>query len=251
MIPLNFIKQEGIHPLPIQPLEIIQQNVFWLYTYEQFSEITGRDLEQICEIYGRDGFSMHISCQYFIIYNSARIKPRIKWTLMHELSHITLDHLENCKKCATNQSTCDLGEGSRKDPYDQEADRFTADVLAPIPLLLLCDVRDVKTLQRITGMSSQASNIRFQQLLHANVSMQQLQAYEQQFSDYIQYVSSDMFLADWNYDVETERWLRHKRKPSPKKEKKSRLVSCNLNRLLSTAIDEDMARLSDLYYSVE
>lgn len=65
---------------------------------------------------------------------------------MHELSHILL-----------NQLGSPGGD-------DSAADRLTADILCPLPVVSLCGVRSVRELHALCGISHEAASIRWKAL---------------------------------------------------------------------------------------
>lgn len=253
MTALEFFQMENIHQLPVEPEKLIKRRKIPLYTYEEFSELTGDSLSQIIQEYDLDGFSTYAGGYPIIIYNNSRLPERIRWTQMHELSHIVLGHLGQCGGT--------VKRGSKKDYFDRHADYFTVNVLAPLPLLKLCDVKDVVTIRCMTGMSNTASSIRLKELGESYFRKKDLDAYRAQFSEYIEQSSDDLFLADLYFDFEMNYILRRderiyqarKAKMQAERSKKGRLTKChplgNGSGYIRT--DEKLDKMIDAYYSVD
>lgn len=190
MTALEFFRQENITELPVQPIRIIRNHNFKLFTYDEFSKLTGDSLDDIINEYGEDGFSTITRGRYVIVYNKSRPSARIRWTLMHELSHIFLGHLEQCGGA--------VARSAKRDIYDMQADAFTADVLAPLPVLRKCGIRTAQSISTLTGLSKTAASIRLEELICADQFGQfyrnaTTEEYAKHFSDYIEFVTSGEF----------------------------------------------------------
>lgn len=104
---------------------------------------------------------------YLVIYNDddrARNVPgRLRWTLAHEIGHITLGHLLVMGQSLYLQE--DTGEEYAR--FEREADYFAAMLLAHPALLHACAIPTVSALQTFCGLSQAAATSRFVALRRA------------------------------------------------------------------------------------
>lgn len=130
----------------------------------QFS-ITVDDVMTICD--SRTGCTHYQqpTGKYLVLYNNScsnyNVDGRQLWTLAHELGHIVLKHLtiESVASAVAENSFC-----ATSDPIiEAEADYFAATVLAPFPILRLLNVKDALDVQYHFGLSTQASDNRWEQ----------------------------------------------------------------------------------------
>ena len=253
MTTFEFFKMENIHWLPVEPEKLIQRRKIPLYTYEQFSELTQDPLSALIQEYGPDGFSTTADGSPVIIYNKAQNPGRKRWTLMHELSHIVLGHLDQCGGMQAHRQA--------RDRFDRHADFFTVNALAPLPVLGLCRANTESMIQRMTGLSREASRYRLQELADGSCtkwgfSSQTVRGYSEQFAEYIDYVIDGDFYADWDFDTEMEYLLRPSRKKNqPTKPRPMRHCTYYLPRrpapqpyVPSKAEQERFDRLEEEYY---
>lgn len=213
MTALDFFQQESISSLPVRPMVIIRNHNFKLYTYNAFSRITGDSVLDITREYGVDGFSTIVRGRYVIVYNECRSPARIRWTLMHELAHIFLGHLQMC-----DGTVC---RNEKRDIFDAQADAFTADVLAPLPVLRQCGIRTANDISILTGLSRTASFIRLEELISADqfgtfYQDDIMNEYKKQFGSYIRYITSGDFAVTQNL-TPPRRWYHYKFSSSGKK----------------------------------
>lgn len=198
MTALEFFQRENIQWFPVDPMYVIRNEKFKALEYAEFSRIIQEPIPNIISEYGDDGFTTIVNGVYTIIYSKAHTPSRIKWTLMHELAHIMLGHLEECGGV--------VARGAKKDKYDVQADCFTVNVLAPLPLLRLCNVNSVIEIKYITGLSEQASSIRLFELQQSYIKKSDLIEYKNHFGNYI---DSEDYLTSMAFDEEIERSLKY------------------------------------------
>lgn len=118
--------------LPLDLHKALKSHGYGLKTYSHIAEKSDASLFDVCESLGskdgtakyRDRRDKHIIC-----YNDT-IKPcgRIKWTLAHELGHITLGHLRDFPETGTKHPAL------KKSSYrilEAEANVFARELLAP------------------------------------------------------------------------------------------------------------------------
>lgn len=161
----RFLREHGIHWLPVNPEDIINQHRNWTLKYvHQIAYEIGKDEQYVLDhiMRSHDGLSMydvHVD-KYEILINAAEeITPgRILWTKMHEIGHIYLGHLRD------NHLTEIVKAELPPELYDQmefEADMFAGEVLASKWLMRHLDVYDEKAITAICGISDKAAHRRY------------------------------------------------------------------------------------------
>jgi len=155
----EIIKKEGFSKLPIDPLSIIKNKNIRLLTFDQFSKLSGHSLADIIHEYDPDGFTAfdRHTDQFMICYNNNVHERRQRWTLMHELSHIYLNHI-NSKQPVLKRSSAE------KSHLDILADNLTARLLCPTVILHMCCVSSAEEIEELCQISKQAAQIRWEHL---------------------------------------------------------------------------------------
>lgn len=190
----SFIYEYGIHWLPINPEDIIDQNPNWRLKYvPQLAYEIGKPEQYVLDhvMRSQDGLSMYDVKRgiYDIIINAAdNIPPgRVLWTKLHEIGHIYLGHL------ADNHLTEIKKEALSPELYAQmefEADMFAGEVLASKWLMRSLDIYDERDITFICGISDEAALIRYKkatedyQFTPANVTFTL-----HQFGDYLKEIT--------------------------------------------------------------
>lgn len=115
-----FVKHD-IRSIPIKCFEIANKMSIRLM---QYSRLTPKGLQAAMEqsedgfaVKRLEGFEPFSTYQWYIFYNDQKTEERVRFTIMHELGHIVLDHTE----------ASDLAEA--------EANFFAKYCLAPPPLV--------------------------------------------------------------------------------------------------------------------
>lgn len=206
MTALEFFQRENIQWLPVDPMQVIRNEKIKALEYTEFSRIIQEPIPVIIDEYGEDGFSTIVNGSYTIIYSRAHTTARIRWTLMHELAHIMLGHLDECGGIAARSA--------KKDKYDIQADFFTVNVLAPLPVLYLCKADSVTAIKYISGLSTQAASIRLSELQQSHFKERDLSDYANQFFDYIE---SKDFLTDMEFDDDAYKILKYRKCIEPER----------------------------------
>lgn len=156
----RLLLDEKIGALPVDPFKIAERHGIKVLTYRSYCEAVGLTREELIAKYGQDGFTLSIDNQFLIFYDEFNNSSRIRWTVMHEFSHIFLGHF-------TNRADIDGdATGTGKSRCEAEADELTARVLSPMVILHLCCVSSVDELQKMTRLSREASLYRWKRLMH-------------------------------------------------------------------------------------
>lgn len=165
-IALEFIVREGLCGLPVEPKEIALRHHWKI---EEVGDIA-KDLycshEYVLKrfVKSKDGAAYYCDCtdEYKIVINEKiRSRGRIRWTLMHEIGHIVLNHLKDYNKAT-------ITRGLNADEYDvleKEAHYFAGQILAPPVILYKLNVHSVVKLKNICSLSDEAAAIRYSYLI--------------------------------------------------------------------------------------
>lgn len=130
----NFINRENIRNFPIDPFEIIKRNNWGLITYTELAKEHNTSIENIVKAFqSNDGYVMLDDHNYTIAYNDTiKYYGRIRFTLMHEIGHIELNHLKDFDETILLRSKLTKSE---YDILEREAHAFARNTLAPAVLI--------------------------------------------------------------------------------------------------------------------
>ena len=159
----NFIIQENINKLPIDPFAIAINNKWGVEKSGDIAKDLNFTREYVLNkfVKSKDGSAFYCfeTTEYKIVYNeSINSLGRKRWTIIHEIGHIILKHFEDF-----NQTQITRG-GLSEEEYkvlEKEADFFASQVLAPPIILKSLNVSSVVRLMTICGLSKQASENRY------------------------------------------------------------------------------------------
>lgn len=127
----------GISSLPIKPIHIAKH-------YDiQCKKISDERMN------GYSGKIKIINGQAYILYNANDIPERQRFSIMHELGHYMLGHLEDSFLTKDNE---------------ESADRFAADVLMPACVLWGLNIHSAEEIAKICNVSMQAAQIRAERM---------------------------------------------------------------------------------------
>lgn len=159
----EFLEQYKIKSFPIEPFEIIQTEKYGLMKYSELMEDYHCSLDKVCTcLRSSDGKTILESQYYSIAYNDFKTDTRIRFTLMHELGHIYLNHLVDFEKTEMLRDG-KLSSGLTKQEYkvlENEANAFARNVLSPVPMFLTLNDKSIKNVSRTFGISPSASETR-------------------------------------------------------------------------------------------
>lgn len=163
-ITLTFWKlllDENISRLPVNPFQIAENHGIKVLTYGAYCMAAGITQAQLIEKYGQDGFSFVIDGQPLIFFNESSNNFRVRWTVMHELSHILLGHFD--------QNIVELSRITQKEEkskLESEANELTARILSPMVVVHFCCVSSLDEFQKLTELSREASIYRWKRLCY-------------------------------------------------------------------------------------
>ena len=116
---MSFLLEQGISALPVNPCAIPPKNGWMLFSYSTFAARIQESVAYLQTNYDKDGFVLWSEpAQTFVIcYNDSAPQNEIRWTVTHEIGHISLHHVSpGCPVLARH------GAGNRL--YELEAERF-------------------------------------------------------------------------------------------------------------------------------
>lgn len=155
----EFLLMQSVISLPINPFELIRQNHWGLVTYSKLCTIVQNDasvddVAKTCQ--SNDGFTVCNGVNFCIAYNDTiSVKPRVAFTLMHEVGHIVCGHF--------NGRGTTLLNGEYR-VLEEEANFFASNVLAPAAVVTACSFDTPQQLHSACGISFEASKVRLKQL---------------------------------------------------------------------------------------
>ncbi|MDE6155471.1 MAG: ImmA/IrrE family metallo-endopeptidase [Eubacterium sp.] len=153
----------NINELPVKVSSIIRNLGIGLYTYQDNEDtIKKLGLDKITKT--SDGFTLLMSNQYKVFYDSSKSNERIRFTLAHELGHIICKH--EFQPTAESYITTRNTEPSINDnPIETEANMFAARLLAPACVLHELKLFTAEEIAEHCCISQQAAEFRCQRLL--------------------------------------------------------------------------------------
>lgn len=159
----EFLEQYRIKSFPIDPFEIIQAEKYGLMKYSELMEEFHCSLDKVCTcLRSSDGKTILESQYYSIAYNDFKSDTRIRFTLMHELGHIYLNHLVDFEKTEMLRNG-KFSSGLTPQEYkilENEANAFARNVLSPVSMFLTLKDKSIKSVSWVFGISTSAAEAR-------------------------------------------------------------------------------------------
>lgn len=152
----KYLLNKHIDSLPVDIFGLADSCGYVNMTYKEYSELTGKPKEYIIQKYDDDGFvfwSKHYKA-FVICYNEIVPPAIVRWTIMHEISHIELKHVTPISPPLTR---------IRKITHpliEKEADGFARRVLCPSIVLHDCRATEVEAIMKLCGVSLEAAKWR-------------------------------------------------------------------------------------------
>ena len=144
-------KAASISALPVDPIEAAKAMGIKTVRYSDMCVIYKRSMTEMYRL-SRLGFSYAENGAPIIAVNeNACGERRRRFTVAHELGHCLLGHITDGRKPTGVE--------------ERAADRFAADLLAPLAVLRLCEVGSVEETARLCGITMSAAEIRFEELM--------------------------------------------------------------------------------------
>ena len=133
-IVVELFTQHSINSMPIEGFALAVKLGIKIIPYSAYRHQNG--IVEIMEKQSKEGFSDG-ECIYF--NDNCNSYERINWTIMHEIAHIILKHLEE------------------SDVAEAEANFFAGYAIAPIVLIHKFNIKDFHEIPRKFGLSMEAS----------------------------------------------------------------------------------------------
>ncbi|WP_342515449.1 ImmA/IrrE family metallo-endopeptidase [Sutcliffiella sp. FSL R7-0096] len=182
----NLFIQEDIKTFPIDPFQIIENNKWGLVTYSELAWEKGVLVEDIIEAFqSEDGYTIYDGTNYTIAYNNTiKNRGRIRFTLMHEIGHIYMNHLVDFEETILMRNT--LTEKKYK-VLENEANSFARNILAPVMVVKDLKINSIDDVITYFEISRKAASVRLQTLLndYRNSLSKFIQFQRHHFSSYI------------------------------------------------------------------
>ncbi len=158
-----FLKKEGVNTFPFSIEKIIEKNNWSLLSYSNLANIQETSFQTILSAFGtNDGYTFYDGNSFYISYND-RVSPesRIRFTLLHEIAHICLNHIDILKVMGKN------GEEMtqiRQDILEKEANAFARNALCPVSVVKEIKINEASHLSQVFGISQNAAKVRLKLL---------------------------------------------------------------------------------------
>lgn len=145
----DILLQNIVASLPIVPTKIASHHNIHVKTYFDYEHLTKIKYFSLCEKISEDAFTQFVDGEYFIFYNPHQYPYRMRWSLMHELSHIFLGHIHEGQPF--------IARSPIRDPLEKEADHLTAHILCPDIVVKQCGVESPEELRKLIYLSREAT----------------------------------------------------------------------------------------------
>lgn len=155
----EFLAQYEINSFPIDPMLIIKQEQWGIQKYSDLMIAFNCSVEQVCKcLRSLDGYTMYDENNYTIAYNDVgKTVERIRFTQMHEIGHIYLNHLVDFEKTCIQRGGLTKAEDQ---VLENEANAFARNVLAPAPIVEKLQHKNNSALTQYYGLSNGAAKTR-------------------------------------------------------------------------------------------
>jgi hypothetical protein len=136
-------------------------------SYQSLAITQHRNVLDIMEAFGSEDGCTHYdpkTGRCLVTYNNNGYRPRIRWTLAHELGHILCGHFHELYDSGRRELSDELWQS-----MEEEADYFAASLLAPFPAIRKMNVQSAEDISRLFGLSAAAANRRMYEFLKTTV----------------------------------------------------------------------------------
>jgi len=154
----EFITSQNIKDFPCDVTQIIKNNNWCIVPYSEMIKDLNCTLQDAISIFGNDATVLYNGIKYIITFNDMVQWPqRIPFTLMHEVGHIALGHLEDYEQFSSFHKYMNCNEYKI---FETEANIFARNVLAPAPIISKISKPDASWVQKVFGLSASAASTR-------------------------------------------------------------------------------------------
>lgn len=138
-------------------------------SYSTFAKINDCSFEEVRDLCESESGCTHYDVtnnRYLVLINGFKsnnnVLGRIRWTMAHELGHVKLNHLPYLAEPRIAENNFN----NLSDPeLEGEADYFAALLLCPMPLYEQLHIQSVQDIQRVFGLSWEASDVRWREYI--------------------------------------------------------------------------------------
>jgi ribosomal protein L40E len=134
-----------------------------------------------------DAVTLWNGTDYITIYDDSKSRQRIRWTLAHEIGHISLGHLQNFDSTSYFKGMTN----SEYKVLETEANYFAKELLAPIWVLNEIGIINSEEISKYCAISEPAAVIReteIKEYLQSKVHQEAKAFYGHQFRDFLEHV---------------------------------------------------------------
>lgn len=155
----EFLEEYSINSFPVNVEEIIHRNRWGLVKYSQIMNDFHCDRQTVIRCLGsKDGYTIWDGENYTISYNDDdSLGNRTRFTLMHEVGHIYLNHLIDFESTKIYRGSLTKSENT---VLENEANAFARNVLLPTTLLEKLKDQSVSNVSRQFGITAGAAKTR-------------------------------------------------------------------------------------------
>lgn len=152
----EFLEEFNIKSFPFDIFNIIKLNNWGICLYSELMEEYECDRETVIRCLGsKDGFTQIDANNYTIAYNDDKsLGNRIRFTLMHEVGHIYLKHLEDFESTRIFRGSLSKEENI---VLENEVNSFARNVLVPTSMLQQLEDKSPENISRKFGITTPAA----------------------------------------------------------------------------------------------
>lgn len=157
----DFLEEFKITTFPVDVEEIIRRNKWGLVKYSELMGYFGCDRMKVIQCLGsEDGFTTWDGDNYTISYNDDSILGnRIRFTLMHEIGHVYLNHLIDFESTQIYRGSLTKAENK---VLENEANAFARNVLVPTSMLQHLTNKNINNVAHRFGITPSAAQTRLE-----------------------------------------------------------------------------------------
>lgn len=166
----NLFIHEKVKSFPIDPFYIINNNKWGLVSYSELAREQGVTVKDIVAAFqSEDGYTIYDGINYTIAYNDTiPVIGRIRFTLMHEIGHIYMNHLIDFDETILLRST--LTETKYR-VLENEANTFARNVMAPVMVVKGLNIKYIQEVMKYFLISKAAAKVRLEALTHDYIKL--------------------------------------------------------------------------------
>lgn len=155
----EFIEEYNIKSFPIDVENLIHENKWGLVKYSDLMKKFQCDRQTVIRYLGsQDGYTIWNGDNYTIAYNDdVLLGERTRFTLMHEIGHIYLNHLIDFESTQIYRGSLTQSENK---VLENEANAFARNVLVPISMYVTIKNKSIPNIARTFGITHAAAAAR-------------------------------------------------------------------------------------------